>query len=278
MPAFNREKISRLLVHRIGPTEQCSSGIVVVPSPDRSHAVVFSHGWEMSMMNFSYHFTLLDRTLAVVEGFERLRAIHTSCKWSSDSAIFAVAGAPWGGLLLWNLSRKSFAVVRTSGRQFVFDFKGASHLSIRPDPEQLRAMNCDSVFGGGKSESPVERFKAPAKSLLEISKLRWFPRGKLASLEKIAKAAAVLDMDFVRDGFFPFKGKFPASTTATINTRRFEVFQLELFAEYGDQQAQAWLRDVKKKVRPANWAQARWTPVAKYLGARKRTIPPPVLK
>jgi hypothetical protein len=137
-------------------------------------------------------------------------------------------------------------------------------------------MNSDGVFGGGRSECPVERFKAPSKASLEISKLKWHPRSSLARIAKIAGAAPLVDMSFVRDGFFPFKGKFPASTTVTINTRPFEVFQLELFAEYGDKQSQAWLRDIKKKVRPANWTQAHWSPVSKFLGSRKRTIPPGV--
>jgi hypothetical protein len=278
MQNFNHDRIKKLLNKLKGPTSSCSDEIEVVPSPDRTHALVFSHGLEMTMMNWSYNFTLLDKNLDVVEKFERMTAVSMSCSWSGDSSIFAVPGCAWGGLLLWNVRRKAFTIIRISGRQFIFKFQEPSHLLIQIDPEQLRAMNNEAVFGGGSTQCPAERFRAPADSRIALSKLRWHSRGKLSGIERIAKKASVIDMDFVADGFFPFKGKFPASTTDVFNGRRLEVFQLEAFAAYGDKQAQAWLTEIKKNVgnHPDRWAQARWSRVSKYLGSKKRNIPPGV--
>jgi hypothetical protein len=275
MPEFDSGRLKKILIDQRGPIQNCSDELTVVPSTDRQHAVVFSHGWEMTMMNWSYFFTLLDKDLCVVEKFDQMRSSETSCSWSGDSSMFAVSGSAWQGLLIWNLHRRTYAIVRISSRQFVFRFQHTSDLLIQFNPDQLRAMNSNAVFGGGKAECPVKRFKAPADSIVPGRDLRWHKGDKLSDLEKIAKESSMIDMNATADGFYPFTGKFPATTTDVFNGRNLEVFQLEIFAEYGDKQAQEWLREVKKRVPTdsSHWARARWTPVSKHLGFQARKIP-----
>lgn len=264
---FDTKKIKKILTALKGP--DCGN-VYAVPSPDGSHAVVFSHAWEMTMMNWSYCFTLLDKGLAVAEEFPKLTSIRTSCAWSSDSAFFAVPGEAWGGLLLWDVRRKSFALIRTGSRQFIFDFQGPDRLRVQCDPEQLRAIN----LGAGVSSSPVQRYKALPDSLIEVRTLSWHPREELSKADQLAKTALAVKAGLVKDGFFPFKGRFPASTTDVIDDRRLETFHLEAFAAFGDKQSQAWIDEIKRKVGEDRYTGA--IVVSKLLGKRKRSIPPGV--
>jgi hypothetical protein len=137
-------------------------------------------------------------------------------------------------------------------------------------------MNSQAVFGGGKAECPVQRFKAPEDARVDISALKWHARDELSKIAQLSEESPVIEMTAVADGFFPFSGKFPSSTTDVFNGRQLEVFQLEAFSAYGDKQSQAWLAEIQKDVGAARWAQARWSPVSKYLGSKKRALPPGV--
>lgn len=190
---YDARRLKAILLKLRGPDDQGDDELEIVPAPDGGHAVVFSHGWEMTMMNWSHCFTLVDRSLKVVEKFDGLSAIRRHCAWSSDSAQFAVAGSEWGGLLLWQVARKAFTIVRTTGRQFCFEFAGPARLRIWFDPEQLRVMN---IAPGGKI---ARLYRAPAEAVLDTAALEWRPRAGLARIVDAARKAPVVPMTAIEN-------------------------------------------------------------------------------
>jgi hypothetical protein len=248
-------------------------------APDLTRALVFSHGWEMTMMNWTYRLTLLDHDFNAIEGFTPADAAKISCAWSDDSALFAIfAGAPGYALWLGDTRGKRFALIPVSYPQFLYEFRGATHVLLRHDPEQYKAINSNAVAGGGETQYPVRRYKACADTLIDAAALAWHTDTSPENLAAIMQGLPLTDTGFTEDGLHPYGGKFPASTVDVLNERPLEVFHLELFAAYGDRQAQEWLAQVRQKAPkdPGQWGMVKYSRVKKYLGNVKRTIPPGV--
>lgn len=266
-------RLRKILLER-GSYDWCDTAIHVRPSPDRRHAMVFSHGSEMTMMNMRYFFTLFDRKGGMLDKFEPAAAVDNHCAWSADSRLVAVPIAiKHEALFIADVERSMFAVIRLSNRQCRFRFDGAKALRIEFDREQLAAINSDRVFSGDKAAWPIRRFRAPAPRSVKEGSLDWHPRTAMARLPRLVAAAALLDMEPVPDGFYPFRGRYPASTTDVYNGRPMEVAHLVAFAEFGDRQAQRWLAPIKKKAK-AGKSVSQWDPVSKHLGRRTRTVDP----
>lgn len=275
MQDFKEDKVKESVTAKWGSAENCDQSVEITPAPDKSHAIVFSHGWEMTMMNWAYHCTLLNQALAPVEAFELPSCPKTSCAWSQDSAVFAVLTSADGYcLLLGDVKRQAFTLIPVSYPQFLFNFEASSRLLIKCDPEQCRAINSEAVLEGDKAAYPVRRFKSIPDTPIALSGLEWLPVAQITRIASI-KQSPVLDTGFTPDGFFPFTGKFPASTTEVLNGRQMEVFHLELFAEYGDRQAQQWLAAIKEKKggNPQGWGAIRYSRVSKHLGNLQRSVP-----
>jgi len=272
--SFGLVRLRKVLEAR-GSYEQCGDGVDVFPAPDGSRAIAFSHGWEVTMMNWSYCFTLLDRGGRIEDLYEPLRAVHPICEWSPDSRLAAVPVAPGEeALFIADVKARRFAFVRLPNRQCRHRFDGPRRLRLEFDPDQLAAMNAQAVFGGGKAQFPVERFRAPAPQVVDVKQLDWQPAGAMKALKKALAAAPLVELAAVRDGFHPFTGPYPASTTASINGRKLEVWHLLAFARHGDRQAQAWLDELEKRAKQKGVEISPWEPVSRYLGKRKREIAP----
>jgi hypothetical protein len=95
----------------------------------------------------------------------------------------------------------------------------------------------------------------------------------MKGLKTKVTAALRIDLEPLRDGFHPFNGPYPASTTATVSGRKLEIWHLIAFAKYGDPQAKAWLGAIKKMAKEKGVEVSPWEPVVRYLGKRKREVP-----
>lgn len=258
-------QLRKILAQR-GSFEQCDQDVRSVPSPKGKHAVVFSHGYEVTMMNYQYFVTLFDgNTIASL--LEPLRPVHAECVWSADSKRFALPVA-WSdeAIFVYDVTKAIFCAIRVSTRRVKFSLKEAGLLHIQFDPEQLRMMNLND----GRSQMPVERFKAPKQVKVKLAEQIWYPEHDLKRLGELMPGFPMIDMEAITDGYFPFKGKFPASTTAQINGRKLEIFHLVAFADCGDAQSKKWLEEIRKKADKREISP--WDPVSKYLGKQKRTV------
>lgn len=86
-------------------------------------------------------------------------------------------------------------------------------------------------------------------------------------LEELTKSARQFRLDPIDSGFREFKGVFPQSTKQIYNTRQLEVYHLEAFAEYGDEQSAEWLKAIKDKTKDK---YNKWEKVTNYLGLQQR--------
>ena len=133
-------------------------------------------------------------------------------------------------------------------------------------------ISSNSPDGSAPAEFPVKRMKAPPDLVLELSGLHFYKDdmlGIMDDMHDLLVKEPKHDMTLLEDGYFPFEGPMPQSTTQLINTRRMMIDHLEGFAGIGDRQSQVWLEEVKATGKPYYPLQE----VSWYIGEKQRTIP-----
>ncbi|MCA9109047.1 MAG: hypothetical protein KDA52_03795 [Planctomycetaceae bacterium] len=122
------------------------------------------------------------------------------------------------------------------------------------------------------AEWPIKRLKAPPDRVVDVSTLSFYPKKDLEDGEarkQILHQQPVYEFLPIEDGYFPFDGPMPMSTSQLINHRPMMLSRLEGFAGFGDRQSQVWLDEVKRTGKPYYpLKEVTW-----YIGEKKRTIP-----
>lgn len=202
-----------------------------------------------------------------------LTAASMVCAWSPNSR-YCVIGAQHRRELLYlvlDTKESTFAFIPMKALYpLEVTFLSSSGLKIQAHAVTLNAMNSTVTFGAGPAQFPCKRYKSETPLMFKLSELSFRDMADLNRLGALLKRKKKYSLAILRDGFHPFSGKPPVSTTQKFNTRQMEVFHLELFAEYGDATAKAWLREVK---RLSNGKFSRCDKVTKYLGRRTSKAP-----
>jgi hypothetical protein len=237
-------------------------------SPNKKHRVIVSHCFEPSMMANLCLFTLANGN-AILNRFEPLTALPSSCKWSQNSRYFSIAArSEFYFYMIWDSKNDKFAIVRMNNPYpLELSFIDSFQIKIQVDDTELRMSNSTSVVGGDTAEWPTYRYKKPLPLKFNIDQLPFHDGFKLKNIPQIAKNYKEYSLELIKSGFHPFKGNMPISTVQHFNGRQMELFHLEAFALYGDDISKKWLKEIKQII-GSNYSP--WDKVETHLGNRDR--------
>lgn len=237
----------------------------IFPSPDKEKNIVISHCWEYRMGANVCLFHLTDNKMKIIEDFTP-HTTYGKIKWAEDSNTVAITiGESQKGILIMHIELMEFSLVKTNCIDFEIE-KGILKLIIPQD--QIDLLNSDKLYGGGISELPRIKYIKPADITIEIASLIYYQKNQLKHIFELNKEEKI-NLAPINSGFWEFIGKLPQNTYDGFNGREFEVYQLEAFARFGDQQSMKWLDEIKSmtdKRYDIGW------PVSYYLGKREREI------
>ena len=233
-------------------------------SPNNLYILTISHCWEYRMGSNACLFNLINNDGKIVEDF-----MPYTCgrrfSWSDDSKFLSVLiNEKNEGVLIMDLVRHQFAFIRSRSRYF--SFQNNSLCFTIPDKD-IESMNSGRLLGGGSSELPRIKFIKPPDVFIPLDRLTFYDKNNLKNITENANDMQEVHLEPLREGFWPFYGKLPQNTWDGFNGREFEIYQLEAFANYGDEQSIKWLTEIKllSKSRYNNG-----TTVSYYLGRRER--------
>ena len=233
------------------------------PSPNGQHSIVVSHCWEYRMGANACLFHLIDENEEIIENFSPLTT-NSRLSWSQDSSRLAILiGEQHRGILLYDLEHRNFSFVKSNCYTFKIENE---KLVLFISENFINQLNSEKLIGGGVSELPRVKYLKPEDIQIDISTLETFTKADLSTYYQNG-AENEINIYPVEKGFWEFKGDLPQDTIRGYNGRDFEIYQLELFAKYGDEQSIEWLFEIK--VMTEN-KYSKWDKVSKYLGNRKR--------
>lgn len=242
-----------------------------IVSPDGRWLAVTFLQTETRMGWYAARIALADARDRIVEPFDAVRAETTRPPaWSPDSEwlLFPARAGQAFVYIAWRVAASKFGLIRIDNPYpLELSFESAGSLRIAVRREQVEAANSDVVFGGGRCEAPVRRFRATPPTSVALAALALHPRSSLARIAKLAESAVHVELGLVPDGFHPYDGPGLKSTRQKINGRSLEGHHLEAFADHGDPVARAWLDELRQRMGDDYDC---WAPVAKVLGTRKR--------
>jgi hypothetical protein len=212
---------------------------------------------------------LLDDRDNIIDGFEPLTTFsNQKCCWNNNSNIFVIAVSRFTyGYLLAKVPDLEISFIKMLNPYPLDIYFKKDALVISYNNHQLELLNSTETFGGGHVEIPVKRYLNPKEIELQIENLTFYPRQNLPDLLSLTKSEKEYCLEPIDGGFREFKGVLPQSTMQVYNQRQLEVYQLEAFAEFGDEQSKEWLNAIKKKT---NENYNKWQKVTDYIGFQKR--------
>jgi hypothetical protein len=248
------------------PYVDYSSEVQYHKSPNNLYFVTISHCWEYRMGSNACLFNLITNDGKIVEDFVPYTTGGTVA-WSDDSQFLAVRiNEQNEGILIMDLALHQFAFIRSRCRHFSFQ-NNAICFTI---PERdIKSMNSDRLVGGGTTELPRIKYLKPPDVFIPLAGLTFYDKSSLKNIAEHANDIQEIILEPLQDGFWPFYGKFPQNTLDGFNRQEFEVYQLEAFARFGDEQSLKWLEEIKSmKDKKYN----RGLRVSCYLGNRVREV------
>lgn len=242
-----------------------------IRSPDKNYFIRIGSTYEYTYgITSAVTFHLLDKHKEVIFDFRPLAAEAKDCKWSKDSRYIVAAARcnDFNGVCVIDLQKKKFGLVNfKNSPQIEVKLVDSTKVCVRADSDQLKARNNTATFGAGPAEFPCIRYRGEQPVILDINDLVYKKLENISHAASLFSKAKTHTVRIIKDGFHPFKGLLPQSTTQKFNTRQMEVFHLELFAAYGDKVSAKWLKEVKQL---SKGKYSPWDHVSNYLGKRKR--------
>jgi len=129
----------------------------------------------------------------------------------------------------------------------------------------VEVLNSEKLIGGGITELPRIKYEKAKDIIIKLSDLPIIDKDELANVFLTETEPHYFEPQ--RNGFWPFNGELPKTTATGYNGRSFEMYQLEVFAEYGDAVSKKWLDMIIEKT---NGKYQLYKPVTEYLGLLKR--------
>ena len=240
-----------------------SKAIKYYPSPDKKHSILTSHCWEYRMGANACLFHLVNEQNDIIEDFTPLTT-NSRISWKKDSSKVAIlVGEGKRGILIFYLNNGKFSFFKTNAFTFRFD---EDNLVLFISDELITNLNSDKLMGGGITELPRVKYSKPDDILINPGELKLFNKENLADYYDIGEEDS-FNIFPKEDGFWEFTGKLPENTIKGYNGRDFEIYQLEIFAKFGDAQSIEWLFEIKNMT---NNQYSKWDKVSKYLGNREK--------
>lgn len=240
-----------------------SEEIIVNHSPDQSMKLIISHCWNYKPGSNPGLFHLLDFSDNIIEHFTP-HTTNGNVGWSKDSRFLALdIGENEKGILILDTMLMQVACIRTKCRDFKFH---ENEIVIFVSDKLMERLNSDKLIGGGITELPRIKYERPDEVRVQIDMLTFFPKNKAAEIYKLTETTKEIILDPIENGFWEFNGKLPQNTIDGYNNRDFEIYQLETFANFGDEQAIEWMNSIKAQNKPYK----KFDKVSDYLGHQSR--------
>jgi|SRR5690554_518993 len=225
-------------------------------SPNKKYYLTFSHFAEPRMGVTISLFNLVNSDNEIIERFEPLVALGNGydAKWSENSNYFVTPLITCDdNYFIYNIERKEFAVIPVENA-WILDCKITDTLfEIEYEESQIPDREEQEGY-------PTKEYLKPENFIIELSRLNWYKLEKVNDFESIYKAEKIIKIRPIDKGFRQFNGEYPKSTERT-------VWDIERFAEYGDEISAKWMEEIKSRTSNDYY---RWEKASKYIGLKKR--------
>jgi len=232
-------------------------------SPDGMKNIIISHCWEYRMGANACLFHLIDNDKNIIEDFTPFTT-NGKVSWNEKSNICGISiGEKERGIIIMDTELHKFALIKTDCRDFKIE---NNTLMLFISQKEIDLLNRETLYSGGTTELPRVKFERPEDIYVELDSLKYFKKKELPNIYNLSSDEKIEHLP-IQNGFWEFKGRVPTNTYDGFNNRDFEVYQLEAFAKYGDEQSIEWLNEIKAmKDRKFD----RWAKVSYYLGYREK--------
>lgn len=225
-------------------------------SPDNYQKLHFYDSIEpsmgMTMSKFSFT-NLLTQEKIKFPGIWTLGYKGYSASWSDNSNFFSLAiGNPFDCFLIIGIKMNQFSVI---------PFLNVWNLKARCYNDKIEIEFSDDQIPERieHDKYPTKQFTKPDNLIFPFDKLNWFAIDRLMDLKKIENEVEKLDLKPVDNGWRKFKGILPQTTDV-------QVWNLKVFADYGDKQSIEWLNELNQLTDDPNL----WVKTSDYIGHKTR--------
>lgn len=234
-------------------------------SPNENLKIVVSHRLSYAHKKYVYLFALEDKQGTIIEDFSPLVSTG-KIVWSNDSEWVAIeVGVDKVGFLIMNIAKHHFGFISFKRKPAAkVDIKDGHIRFVMPD-DFIAVLNSEKLIGGGLTELPRIKYEKAKDIDLKLEELTTLDRGDFSKIFSLEKEPYYFEPQ--RNGFWSFEGNLPQTTESGYNGRPFEMYQLEIFAEYGDAVSKKWIDMVVEK---SGGKYQLYKPVTDYLGVLKR--------
>lgn len=225
-------------------------------SPDNNQKLHFYDSIEprmgMTISNFSLT-NLLTKEKVKFPGIWTLGYKGHSTSWSDNSNFFSLAiGSPFDCFLIVDTKTKQFSVIAFLN---VWNLEAKCHndkleIEFSDDPIPERTEH---------DKYPTKHYTKPDNLRFPFDNLNWFPIDRLKDFKKIENEVEQLELKPIDNGWRTFKGTFPKTTDV-------QVWDLKVFADYGDKQSIEWLNELNQLTDDPNL----WIKTSDYIGHKTR--------
>jgi hypothetical protein len=238
--------------------------IVEQYSPNNKYKITFSDFEEPRMMMSICRFSLADLQTNEAINFNPLWAIgigQTGFSWSEDQNFISlpVVSPPHGNRIsesffVYNIRKRQFASIHFENCWILDGHCRNNYIEIEYEDNQMPERIEHNKY-------PTKKFTKPANLQFKFSELIWTDIIELPRFNELNKNATIHEIEPIDDGWRQFKGQLPQNTEVI-------VWELEKFAEYGDNQSKEWFTEIRQKQNEFDY----WVNASKYIGFKSRKI------
>lgn len=238
---------------------------ILYPSHDKRYSIILTHCWEWAKDCDCFLFALIDEKEQILENFEPLVS-RRHILWSQNSRYVIIpVGQSNSGFLIYDVQESTFGLIKFKRIGLIDISTTENEIVLGYPASQIKSLNDATLFGGGENGLPRKKYLKPEDLSIPFDKIKLHTKSSLATIFDIEKT--LYSLEPIENGFHEFNGRLPSNTKDGFNRREFQVYQLEAFAEYGDEQSIKWLNEIIKKT-SNNYS--RWKNVSEYIGFKKR--------
>jgi len=225
-------------------------------SPNSDFYLTFSHFAEPKMGVTVCLFNLINRQNEIIENFEPLVALGNGneANWSEDSNYFSTPLITVDdNYFIYDIKHKMFSVIPVKNAWVLKSFLTNTRFELEYEdsqiPDKKEAINY-----------PTKNYLKPDNYKVDLKELTWHNVDEIKNFKQVYNSKKAIELRPIDKGFRVFKGDFPLTTDRT-------VWDIERFAEYGDEQSRIWMTEINTLTKGDYY---RWKNASDYIGHKKR--------
>ena len=160
--------------------------------------------------------------------------IENDVHWSENSKFFSTpiiqTNLDNGGYFIYDIEEKKFATIPVEHIWVLESLLTNTFFEIAYRDDQIPYKNENEYY-------PTEIFLKSESIRVKLDELLWHKLDEINAFEQIYKSKQVIAVCLIDKEFRPFKEEFPLSTDI-------KIWDVEQFAEYGDEQSKIWINEI----------------------------------